>query len=340
MADKTLKRSFGATIDIKAARSSNDYTIPAMVSTASVDSYGEIILPSAFVRDLGRYQSNPVLCWGHPLSAMCETPQPKALLGRADTIDVRVERNESDLGGLDCLFRYAVKENPDALMCYNLVKGGYLKAYSIGAYCLEWVTLEDKDSDTFNALPEFARLALLLGKANCIHTRMQLIEISQVLVGACPEALAAEQAVMRAVRDGVVPREFAARMLGTTERTSILVPRSLSEKAEAAIEGREVGEELVEMSASTEKVGRLTKMCNRVTDVENAVHAKLDALMVCLEVVGAEVRALQTAIVPPAQEPAPAEPLATEHVTEQTTSTESISAKSSLMKRLGLSRRT
>lgn len=297
MATKSLLRACTAVIDTKAAKASNDYTIPAMVSTASVDSYGEIILPSAFTRDLERYLSNPVLCWGHPLSAMCETPGPESLLGRAESVRVRTEKDGNDRGGLDCVFRYAVNENPDALLCYNLVKGGYLKAYSIGAYCMEWVTVEDKGSEAFELLPEFARLALLMGEANCIHTRMQLIEISQVLVGACPEALVAE-GLFRAVEDGVVPREFAVRALGPTlisdlSRRIYIRGSSLSEMAEA----KELATDFADLTR-TPKAGRLQKVCARVQAIEDAVHAKLDTLQASIEVLALEVKAIQASFAP------------------------------------------
>lgn len=193
-----LSKSVVATIH-KSGIDHDNFLVPATVSSADIDRDGEIILPSAYAEDLYIYESNPILAWGHPLNERLVTPGPERILGCADSITV----TESVL---DCLFRYAVRENAMAKLCFDLVVGGFLKAYSIGAMMVEWVVPKSPVA-LLDALPEFARQALLDGLATCVHTRMELLEISQVFVGSNRDAL------VRALRDGQLSRVMANKAL-------------------------------------------------------------------------------------------------------------------------------
>lgn len=158
-----------------------NYTVEALVSTASADRHGEIILPSAFTKHLDQYRRNPIMAWGHPLNAMCDTPGPEKIIGRADKIEVRDE-------GLWCQFRYAVEENETAALCWRMMKGGFLSAFSIGAMCMDSVD-KNSPSEKRSALPLELQQKLVSGEVRKIYTEVELVEVSHVFVGANRDAL-------------------------------------------------------------------------------------------------------------------------------------------------------
>lgn len=158
-----------------------NYTVEAIVSTASVDRDGEVILPSAFEARLAEYKRNPILCWGHPLSAMCESPGPENIIGRADAIEVREE-------GLWCKFRYAVEENDKAALCWRMMKNGFLNAFSIGAIGMGYVDSRSEPEERAS-LPLDLRERLANGEVRRVWRDMELVEISHVFVGSNRDAL-------------------------------------------------------------------------------------------------------------------------------------------------------
>lgn len=174
-----------------------NFTVDADVSDESVDRHGEIILLSAWPKRLGEYLKNPLLCWQHPVGSWTAR-QPEDILGKSILTEVTAT-------SLFCRFQYAVRENPKAEMCFNLIAGDYLRSYSIGAipyapiYC-------DAPDIVLNILPEAARAALKSGEVWCVHADMELLEVSNVFVGSNREALA------RACRDGVITRSVAPEL--------------------------------------------------------------------------------------------------------------------------------
>lgn len=190
-------QSFGFTIK---NLDEKNHTVEAIVSTASADRHGEVILPSAFTKHLDIYRSNPILAWSHPLNAMCETPGPDKLIGRADQIEVRDE-------GLWCKFRYAVEENETAALCWRLMKGGYLRAYSIGGLTMDYVD-SNSTPEKRASLPLDLREKLANGEINKVWTELELVEVSHCFVGANRDALVSaalegdEQAVQMLAKTG------------------------------------------------------------------------------------------------------------------------------------------
>lgn len=158
-----------------------NYTVEAIVSTASPDRDGEVILPSAFAARLDEYKRNPILAWGHPLSAMCDSPGPDKIIGRADAIEIREE-------GLWCKFRYAVGENETAALCWRMMRGGFLNAFSIGAMGVDYVD-SNSPPEKRATLPLDMREALASGEIRRVWTEMELVEVSHVFVGSNRDAL-------------------------------------------------------------------------------------------------------------------------------------------------------
>lgn len=169
------------------------FTVDADVSSETIDRDGEIILLSSWQKRLATYLANPLLCWMHPVGAWTAR-QPEDILGRSILTEVQPTT-------LFCRFQYAVRENPKAEMCFNLIAGDYLRSYSIGAIA-HGPVFSDYPEVYLNLLPEGARAALKSGEAWCVHTDMELLEVSNVFVGSNRDGLA------RACRDGVISKSI------------------------------------------------------------------------------------------------------------------------------------
>lgn len=157
------------------------------VASQTIGTDGIIILASAWDRDIGDYQANPVLCWGHPLKKG-RTHEPEDALGKAYNDEQPAIRTEPD--GLWMTFQYAADVNPKAARVWEMTAAGYLRAFSV-----YWIPLEEvtcgSGRGAIDALPAFAREALLTGAALAVHTRVKLLEVSEVIVGGDPTALTA-----------------------------------------------------------------------------------------------------------------------------------------------------
>jgi hypothetical protein len=168
-----------------------NYRVRVVVSDGTIDRDEEIIVPESFEKWLPTYRQNPILCWGHPLSAWGERRPPEDCIGKALEIGL-VNRQ------LVATFQYAVKENETAAQVWALVAGGYLRSYSVGVIPHQYVAWWD-DMESINALPEEYRSAILEGRAWAVYTESELVEISQCYVGSNRSAL------VRAVHDGAIP---------------------------------------------------------------------------------------------------------------------------------------
>lgn len=176
------------------------FTVRALVSTGDLVRDHAIVLPSAWQRRIKFYQDNPVLLWCHPWSDDASDKAPWVVIGKAIEIEVQPD-------GLYCTFQYAVNENPQAKLVFDLVAGGYLRAFSVGFYPYRSIKRFSSESEKA-ALPEYARAALESGECTEVFTDVELWEISQVWIGSDRRALA------QAVRDGRVDDELAARVQG------------------------------------------------------------------------------------------------------------------------------
>jgi HK97 family phage major capsid protein/HK97 family phage prohead protease len=123
-----------------------DGEVEVVVSSASLDRHGEIIDIDGI--DTKRYMKNPVVQWAHDYD--------KPPIGKA----VKLWKDGKKLMAR---MKFAIAENPFAKTIYELVKGGFLNAVSIGFIPLEM------EENTF--------------------TKSEMIEFSVVPVPANPEAL-------------------------------------------------------------------------------------------------------------------------------------------------------
>lgn len=172
-------------------------TVRALVSTGDLVRDNAIVLPSAWQRRIGFYQANPVLLWCHPWSGEAIDRAPWVVIGKAIQIDIEPD-------GLYCTFQYAYDENPQARLVFDLVAGGYLRAFSVGFQPVRSVKRYSSEAEKAS-IPEYARVALESGEASEVFTEVELWEVSQVWIGSDRRALA------QAVRDGRVDRELVTR---------------------------------------------------------------------------------------------------------------------------------
>jgi len=156
--DKEMKRkSFIAKTDID----SEERTVTAVISTNTVDRDAEILLPKGI--ELENYLKNPVVLFGHNYSGL---PVGKALWVKKGTksIKAKVKFADTDMGN----------------EIYELFKGGYLNAFSVGFSAQEGHAPKPEE---IKKNPEWAN-------ARFIFDKWELLEFSAVPVPANPEALA------------------------------------------------------------------------------------------------------------------------------------------------------
>lgn len=97
-------------------------TLEAIFSTANEDRHGDVVLQNW---DLKNFQANPVILNSHNYYDATE------VIGRA--IDIRVEDNK-----LQGKIEFAVNANPKAKIIYELYKGKFMKAFSVGFLVKKW----------------------------------------------------------------------------------------------------------------------------------------------------------------------------------------------------------
>jgi len=136
-------------------------TVTAIISTDSVDRDGEVVLPKG--ANLESYLKNPVMLWAHDYY---EPP-----IGR--TLWIKTGRNN-----IKAKAQFA--ETEKAMEIYELFKGGFLNAFSIGFIPKKSHAPEPKEIEK---RPEWV-------EARRIYDEWELLEFSVVPVPANPEALA------------------------------------------------------------------------------------------------------------------------------------------------------
>lgn len=166
----------------------DERTITARVSTADRDRDGEIVEPKGI--ELKDYHLNPVLAWCHKYD---HPAVGKALWSKTDA------------NGLICKFQFAETQFADEL--YQLYKGGFMKAFSIGFIPMEY----DQKTKT--------------------HQKINLLEVSAVLVPANQSAL-----VMEAYAKGLIKSEALIHDLELDKAPDADPPAPIAEPDVKAIE--------------------------------------------------------------------------------------------------------
>jgi len=139
----------------------DDRTVVTVISTGVVDRDGEVLVPSG--ASLENYMKNPVVPWSH--NSM-DPPIGKALW---------VKRSASKL---TAKVKFALTDRAEEV--WQLFKGGYLKAFSVGFLPSE--TPSSPTPDEIRKNPNWA-------SARRVFRKWELLEFSPVTVPANPEAL-------------------------------------------------------------------------------------------------------------------------------------------------------
>lgn len=123
--------------------------LEAIVTTSDVDRYNEVIVTDGI--DVSNYvEKNPVVLYGHDYYSF---PVGK-------TLKLTQMKNK-----IKAQFQLAIEEYDFAATLYNLIKGGYINAVSIGGRVLEW-------SEDYKQI-----------------LKMEMVEFSIVAIPANPQAL-------------------------------------------------------------------------------------------------------------------------------------------------------
>jgi HK97 family phage prohead protease len=117
----------GADLDVG---SKTERTITFVFSDDSVDRYGDTIDARGWLLD--NFKANPVALFGHDASCV------ENVIGRAS--NVRIEGNRL-VGEIEFM---EASVNPNAECAYQMVKGGFLHAVSVGFQPLDWALTKDK----------------------------------------------------------------------------------------------------------------------------------------------------------------------------------------------------
>lgn len=133
-------------------------TATFIFSDDSVDRYGDTIDARGW--DTTAFNKNPVALYGHDCS------KPEYVIGRAKNVRVEGNRLIGDIEFIEASI------NPTAETVYQMVKGGFLNAVSVGFRPLEWALSKDKFRPT-----------------GIDFKRQELMEISVVGVPANDQAL-------------------------------------------------------------------------------------------------------------------------------------------------------
>ena len=139
----------------------DERTVTAVISTDIVDREKEVLVPKGAIFE--NYLKNRVVLWAHDYK---QPPIGKALW-------VKQQRNK-----ISAMIKFAPTEKAEEI--YQLFKGGFLNAFSVGFQPLEY---HQPTPDEIKKTPEWAN-------ASRIYDKWEMWEFSAVPVPANPEALA------------------------------------------------------------------------------------------------------------------------------------------------------
>ena len=140
-------------VDTEVGIGTEERVLNFRISTETPDSYNDVIYSDGW--DLIRFKKNPVVLWAH------DHRQPP--VGKALSVDVKDKALTTSAKFAD-VETYAFADT-----IYRLLKGGYLRATSVGFFPKEWTFDEDRKGYNFIA--------------------QELFEFSIVPVPANPDAL-------------------------------------------------------------------------------------------------------------------------------------------------------
>lgn len=176
------------------------FTLTAPVSTISNDRDGEVVLPNA--ADISLFMKNPMFLWNHEWFG-----GPEKAIGFVKNLRP-TER------AMVATLRYHAEEEFAGIV-WRKVLAKVIRGFSIGFRMIEWVTARDSE-EAINALPKDVARALRRGDIHLVHTKIELLEVSQVLIPANGDSLADVDEEMAAALLSLEPQQSSSKQ---TERT-------------------------------------------------------------------------------------------------------------------------
>lgn len=141
-----------------------DRRVRFLASSAEVDRHGTVILPQGIKTE--NFARNPAFVWSHQTGGIFTASQPEDVLGRVAEFEVTSK-------GFEIIAEFAAPAvNPKAERCYRAVQAELLNAVSIGFTPLKWHVEEREGGEIL------------------VFDEVDLLEVSLVILGSNPEALA------------------------------------------------------------------------------------------------------------------------------------------------------
>ena len=203
------------------------YTLDAVFSSGTVDRHGEIVDQKSW--QLENFMKNPVMLFGHDHS------QPP--IGRVMALGY------NDNGDLAGTVQFAAKEYPFANVIWNLYKGGFMKAFSVG-FSAGTVDLIDnqvilKDNELYElSAVSVPANALALAKSKGLDTlplEEKIAEMAEATAKAAKEELEAieekDKAPCPCNKPQSAPKKEAEEVEAAAEGAGEGAEKTLEEKA-------------------------------------------------------------------------------------------------------------
>lgn len=193
-------------------------TVEFTASDETLDCYGEIVRVSGW--RFTQFKKNAPFVNSHDYGDI------RNLLGQV--IDWRIDK-----GALVQVVKYARMPGTLAEWAFAMVKGGFLRAVSVGFMAKRMVTRWDQDSKDF--LAQIADLKLdaqTAGQLRAVYLEQEQIELSQCIIGANPNALAKSVSMIAAAyKGGCLSEEDVTKLSAAIAASNNATPATVSADA-------------------------------------------------------------------------------------------------------------
>ena len=231
-----------------------DDSVKMMVFTATSDTLdrdSERVIPRSFEKDMGYYDENPVVLYGHD--------------HRLPAVGKCTDYAFSDKS-LKMQVDFAVDENPMSALLWNLYSNDYMRMVSVGFIPIEWS--DDKSEK-------------LSGQEGLTYTRCELIELSLVNVGSNRYALSELPAEIKG--DPLMVDAYARMVEGENNvlaKSAIAIPETTGLPINLNVRVQEVETDMEKGGAESTKTkfyGMLSEMFpESYEERQQAVYADLE----------------------------------------------------------------
>lgn len=261
------------------------YTLRAVFSTADTDRHGEIVDQKSWILD--DFEKNPVILFGHDHS------QPPV----GKVIDLMYNQR----GDLEGTIKFAAKEYPFANVIWNLYKGGFMRAFSVGFSAGKVDVVEGTVVLSQNTLYEISTVsvpanAMALAKSKGLDVSALEDKFVAQDAGEKDATVVVEEVVVEEVKhtadcvdnqekDCPCQNKPAATVTEVVAEATVVTPDALPDTTPTATDEVAVVDEEAEMAKSLDsvvtymKAGKVLSAANRagLEAAVSAINAVLEA---------------------------------------------------------------